>query len=187
MEIRVTGRHFEVNDEIRKYLENKIDKLNRYFSRIVEIHAILEKEKYRCTVEVTIKTNTGLIVAQHENQDMLLSIDYVINKLERQLKKLKERRRDLKRHPKETKYEETPASHTAKSFKIFTKVAEVNKVFPQEMTIDDAITELNSLDTYILPFLNSETKDINILIKRTDHTLSLTILKSNDKKNGNSI
>jgi len=177
MEIRVTSRHTEISDEIRKYLENKVKKLEKYFSRIVEIHAILDKEKYRCSVEVAIQTNTGKIVAQHENQDMLSSIDLVINKLERQLKKLKEKRRDLKRGGKEDKYLTTPEVLADQTVKQLPKISDVNKIFLEKMTIDDAVLKLNSIKRNLFVFLNSSTENINLLHKNQDGSISLTILE----------
>jgi len=178
MEIRVTSRHTEISDDIRKYLENKIKKLERYFGRIVEIHAILDKEKYRCSVEVAIQTNTGKIVAQHENQDMFASIDLVIDKLERQLKRLKEKRRDLKRLPKEDKYSITTDKGSEQPIKSLPKIVDVNKIFLKKMTVDDAVLKFNEQKQNIFAFLNSTTDNIDLLYKNPDGSISLTILET---------
>src|SRR4030065_2305568 len=91
MNIIVTGRHLEVTPALKKYAEEKIKKFNRYLSHISEAIITLSVEKYRHKVEVLLKVNGVLIQAEGITGEMYSSIDEVVEKLERQVKKHKEK------------------------------------------------------------------------------------------------
>src|SRR3989304_8318915 len=91
MNIIVTGRHLEVTPALKKYAEEKIKKFNRYLSNISEAIVTLSIEKYRHKVEVLLKVNGVLIQAEGITGEIYSSIDEVVEKLERQVKRYKEK------------------------------------------------------------------------------------------------
>ena len=97
MQIRVTGRHVQVTQEVRDYLEEKAGKLPRFYDRIHGIEAILDHESDQFSAEVVVHADgKQTFVARGTGPDTFVLIDQVIEKLERQLTKHKERRRDHK-------------------------------------------------------------------------------------------
>ena len=95
MQINLTGRHVEVTDALREYVNNKFAKLERHFDHINNVHVILDIEKLSQIAEATLHVNGGELFATSEHQDMYGAIDGLIDKLDRQVIKHKEK---LARH-----------------------------------------------------------------------------------------
>ena len=119
MKIIIKGRHIEITDALRNYLEKKLNKIENRFDNILEITAALRIEKKRPIVEITLHANKALIRVEEETEDMYASIDKVIDKLDRKIKKYKE------------KYLAKPHVTTGK------KEALENKSNIEEKTLDD--------------------------------------------------
>ncbi len=91
MQINVTGRHVDITDSLKSYVENKFQRLERHFEHINNTHVILSVEKERQKAEATVHVNRGNLFADNEQEDMYAAIDGLIDKLDRQLKKHKEK------------------------------------------------------------------------------------------------
>jgi len=91
MQINVTGRHVVITDSLKSYVENKFERLERHFEHINNTHVILSVEKERQKAEATVQVNRGNLFADNEQEDMYAAIDGLIDKLDRQLKKHKEK------------------------------------------------------------------------------------------------
>ncbi len=97
MQIRVTGRHVEVNDEIRDYVDAKANKLPRFYDRIHEIEVVLGRESEQFTAEIIVRVDQKhTFVARETGPDTFVLVDLVVDKLERQLVRHKEKRRNHK-------------------------------------------------------------------------------------------
>lgn len=97
MQIDVTGRHVDITDSLKDYVENKFQRLERHFEHINNTHVILSVEKERQKAEATVHVNRGNLFADDEQEDMYAAIDGLIDKLDRQLKKHKEKLTDHRR------------------------------------------------------------------------------------------
>ena len=91
MQIIIDGHGVGVTDSIRDYVESKITRIERHFDQVVDIHVVLGVEKQRQIVEATIHLAGNNIHAHSENDDMYAAIDLLIDKLDRQVKKHKEK------------------------------------------------------------------------------------------------
>ena len=94
MQISVTGQHLDITDSLRDYVTSKLERLERHSDKITNVHVVLTVEKLRQMVEATVHTNGANIFANAENEDMYAAIDALVDKLDRQLKKHKEKRSD---------------------------------------------------------------------------------------------
>jgi len=94
MQINITGHHMEVTPALRSYIENKLGRVERHFDNLINIHVILSVEKDRQIAEATINVNRGKVFADSEHEDMYAAIDNLIDKLDRQIKKHKEKLSD---------------------------------------------------------------------------------------------
>lgn len=94
MQINITGHHMEVTPALRSYIENKLERVERHFDNLINIHVILSVEKDRQIAEATINVNRGKVFADSEHEDMYAAIDSLIDKLDRQIKKHKEKLSD---------------------------------------------------------------------------------------------
>ncbi|MEM6998280.1 MAG: ribosome hibernation promoting factor [Pseudomonadota bacterium] len=91
MQLDVTGRHVDVTESLKAYVETKFQRLERHFEHINNTHVILSVEKDRQKAEATVHVNRGNLFADEEKEDMYAAIDGLIDKLDRQLKKHKEK------------------------------------------------------------------------------------------------
>jgi len=95
----VTGRHIEVTDAMKEYAEKKSEKLIRYFDRIDEIELVADHEAVKVRVEMMVHTDhRDTFVGRVDADDYYEAVDLVIDKLERQVTKHKEKLRNRK-HP----------------------------------------------------------------------------------------
>ena len=91
MQLSVTGQQIDVTDSLRDYVSSKIDKIGRHFDLVSDIHCILKVEKLRHTAEATVSVNGGKIFADSTEEDMYAAIDGLVYKLDRQVRKHKEK------------------------------------------------------------------------------------------------
>ncbi len=98
MQVKITGRHVSVTEGMKAYAREKTEKLVRFFDRIQEVRVVLDMEGERYTAEAIADVELADdLVARETGQDIYAAIDAVSDKLERQLRKFKER---LKEHHK---------------------------------------------------------------------------------------
>ena len=91
MQLDVTGHHVEVTPALRQYVTNKLDKIARHFDLVTDAHCILTVEKLRHKAEATVSVNGGKIYADATEEDMYAAIDGLVDKLDRQVRKYKEK------------------------------------------------------------------------------------------------
>ncbi len=91
MQINLTGHHMDITPAIRAFVQEKLERIERHFDHITNIHVILTVEKDRQKAEATIHVNKGNIFAEASNDNMYTSIDMLIDKLDRQVIKHKEK------------------------------------------------------------------------------------------------
>ncbi|HHT0592954.1 TPA: ribosome hibernation promoting factor [Legionella anisa] len=91
MQINITGHHIDVTPALRAFTEEKFDKLERHFDQIKSINVVLNVEKLRQIAEATVHVTKGELHASSEAEDLYAAIDTLIDKLERQLTKHKEK------------------------------------------------------------------------------------------------
>ncbi len=91
MQINITGHHVELTDALNEYVHSKFDKLERHFDNITNAQVVLSVEKQRQVAEADIHIAGGQLVATHEHDDMYAAIDGLVDKLDRQIIKHKEK------------------------------------------------------------------------------------------------
>ena len=94
MKINLTGHHVELTDPLREYVNNKMDRLERHFDHVTDTHVVLSVEKLRHKAEATMHISGGKIFADAEQENMYAAIDSLVDKLDRQVKKHKEKMTD---------------------------------------------------------------------------------------------
>ena len=95
MQLNLTGHHVEITDSMRNYVEEKLARLTRHFDHVTNVHVILSIEKLEQKAEATLHLAGNDIFAEAVNEDMYAAIDSLVDKLDRQVIKHKEK---LKSH-----------------------------------------------------------------------------------------
>ena len=91
MQIDLTGHHIELTDPLRNYVSEKFERLERHFDNVTDVHVILSVEKLRHKAEATMQLSGGKLFADSTEADMYAAIDGLTDKLDRQIKKHKEK------------------------------------------------------------------------------------------------
>jgi putative sigma-54 modulation protein len=94
MDVTVAGHHVDVTDALREYVETKLARLERHSDQMTDIHCILTVEKLEHRAEATIHLNGGTIHADSVEENMYAAVDTLVDKLDRQVKKHKEKLND---------------------------------------------------------------------------------------------
>jgi len=91
MQVSVTGHHVDVTDSLRNHVEEKISKLKRHFDNVTDVHVILTVEKLEQKAEATVQVSGAKLFAEDTKEDMYQAIDSMVDKLDRQIIKHKEK------------------------------------------------------------------------------------------------
>jgi putative sigma-54 modulation protein len=94
MQLNVTGHHVEVTPSLRGYVAKKLERIGRHFDQVLDVHCVLTVEKLRQKAEATLHVSGSAIHADATEEDMYAAIDLLVDKLDRCIKKHKEKRRD---------------------------------------------------------------------------------------------
>ena len=94
MQLNVTGHHVEVTPSLRGYVAKKLERIGRHFDQGLDVHCVLTVEKLRQKAEATLHVSGSAIHADATEEDMYAAIDLLVDKLDRCIKKHKEKRRD---------------------------------------------------------------------------------------------
>lgn len=169
MNIIINGKHLEVTPAIKKYSEDKIRKFERYLSDISEAVITLSVEKYRHKAEVLLKVNGMLIQAEGVTGEIYSSIDEVSDKLERQVKKYKEKLvSHRKNSSKSPEIPLQPVSQAEGGLIIKNKRFDLKPMSPEEASM-----QMEMLDKDFFVFINDMSNDINVIYRRRDGNFGL--------------
>lgn len=91
MQLNLTGHHIEITDSLRQYVNEKMERVERHFDKVTNTHVILTVENVRHKAEATVNMSGNNIFAESTENDMYAAIDGLIDKLDRQVKKHKEK------------------------------------------------------------------------------------------------
>ncbi|MDE0282093.1 MAG: ribosome-associated translation inhibitor RaiA [Gammaproteobacteria bacterium] len=94
MQISISGHHVDITDSMHHYVSGKVEKIVRHFDHVTNTNVILQVEKKRHMAEATINTKGAMIHASSTCNDMYAAIDSMVNKLDRQVLKHKEKLTD---------------------------------------------------------------------------------------------
>lgn len=94
MQVNISGDQLDVTEAMRNYVEEKFSRLERHFDRITNVQVIMSVEKLQQKVDATLQIAGGEVNASAEHEDMYAAIDLLVDKLDRQLIKAKEKRLD---------------------------------------------------------------------------------------------
>ena len=170
--ISITGRHFDVPPALRDYAVNKLGRLQKYFERIMEAHVIVSKENLQQIAEVNISANGFSISGKGKTPDIFASVDQVVDKLERQLKKHREKQHERKRMASKSKRREKeiilPFTEEFSDRDDEVEIVKVERVGQKPMSPDEALMQIEIIQKPFLAFINSMTEELNVIYRRTD-------------------
>lgn len=170
MQFTIKGKNIEVTEGLRSAVEEKLGKLDKYFSSETEAIVTLSVEKERQKIEVTIPVKGNIIRSEEVSNDMYVSIDLVQEIIERQLKKYKNKIVDSKQSAHgfsemyaEYEYDEEPEIKILRSKRFGVK----------PMDPEEACIQMELLGHSFYVFSNCDTDEVNVVYKRKNGTYGL--------------
>jgi putative sigma-54 modulation protein len=173
MKVTVTFRNTEGENWQKEYVEERLGKLKKYIDNPVEARVILSVEKFRNTAEINLMSNGLNINSREIEKDMHQAIDNVIEKIERQLKKHKERIRDFKNNQSRSDMSDREAAGEEGEELPAAKVVETRKVVLKPMSIEDAIMEIETTKNRFVIYRDSSSETVNVIYRRDDGRFTL--------------
>lgn len=185
MNVTVTGRHMEMTDALKVYIQSGLEKVASHFDKTFDADVVLDVEKHRHIAEVNLLTNGVRIHSKEASNDMYASVDAAIAKLEKQIRKFKDRiNRHQPRKAREARdyhhaivsgldgYEDNGGGHEEEAASH--RVVMREKLPMKPMSVDEAMMQLELVeDQPFLVFSNADTSEVNVLYSRDDGTFGL--------------
>ena len=170
MKFIILGKNIDVTEGLRMAVEDKIGKLEKYFTPETEVHVTLSVEKERQKIEVTIPVKGNIIRSEQVSNDMYVSIDLVEDIIERQLKKYKNKLTNQKQAANFFKQDYIEKDYMdEEEIKIIrTKKFDIKPMYPE-----DACIQMELLGHNFFVFCNAETDQVNVVYKRKGGTYGL--------------
>lgn len=156
----------DLTKNLKEYAEEKIGRFKKYLNNISEANVTLSVEKYRHKAEVLLKVNGSFIQAESITGEMYSSIDEVVEKLARQVRKHKDK--TLTQRKNKNKTSELPATKETIPSIIKNKSYDI-----KPMSIEEAAMQMDLMGREFFVFTNASSGNINVLYKRTDGNFGL--------------
>lgn len=171
MRIKITGKNIELTEGLKSAVENRLSKLEKYFTPDTDAYVTLSVEKERQKVEVTIPMKGNYIRSEQVSNDMYVSIDLVEEVIERQLKKYRNKLVTKQQNAGALFKQEflDGAAEEDEEIKIIrSKKFDMKPMYPEDACVQ---MELLGHDFYV--FVNAETEEVNVVYKRKGNTYGL--------------
>jgi len=171
MRYTITGRNIEVSQGLRKTIQDKLGKLECFFTPETEVIVTLSVQKEMQKIEVTIPVKGSIIRAEESSTDMYVSIDLVEEVIERQIRRYRKKLIDKKQSAQSFSQlflEEGEENDNEEIQIVKTKRFGMKPMFPE-----DACVEMELLGHNFYMFQNAETDQVNVVYKRNGNTYGL--------------
>ncbi len=179
MQLAVTFRHMEPSEALKGYVQERTGRLVKYIDKPLEAQVTLTVNKFRQIVDVVINANGIRIAGQESHDDMYAAVDLVMEKIERQVKKYREKIRRHKPAPgKELMWRRD--TYEIESFEDDREpvVVHTDNYFVKPMSIDEAAMQMELSHQDFLVFNNASTQMVNVLYRRKDGNYGLIVPQS---------
>ncbi len=180
MQMNITFRHLDPIDSLKNYAQEKVERVNKYLEKASDAHVVLSLDRHLHQADITIHSGTYLLRGKEKSEDMYASIDLAMDKIERQLKRYKEKLKS--HHGKERVHHrqdliaqmrvkhavvemEQPEVNTPDAL---ATVIKKNEFLLRPMSLEEAIMQLDLMNNEFYVFTNSTTMEMNVIYRRKD-------------------
>jgi putative sigma-54 modulation protein len=170
MQTSVTFKNIDSSDHLRSYVMEKLDRFDRLLDNPAEANVVLKVEKFRHIAEISVSGDRMKINGKEETEDMYSAIDMVLDKLEKQIKKGKEKVRERRSR---ARAKAKMAGIGAALDEDFAQEVKITHIEYKPMDVDEAILQMGLTTENFLVFTNARTDQINVLYRRNDGDLGL--------------
>ncbi|MFT3838399.1 MAG: ribosome-associated translation inhibitor RaiA [Myxococcaceae bacterium] len=197
MQLNITFRHFDPIDSLKNYAREKVDRAEKYLDKAGEAHVVLSLERHLHHADITIHSGAFVLRGREKSEDMYASIDLAMDKIERQLRRYKER---LKHHHGRERVHHRQAlvnggvkvrhdvvevatpeteSHPDKAQP---RIVRSTELLIKPLGVEEAVMQMDLLNNDFLVFTNNATHELNVVYRRKDGHYGL--IEASMVKNG---
>ena len=171
MDISVKGKNFDITDSLRNHAKQKLSKTARFSDSVMTAEVTLATERNWHVAKITLNCKGSDLHAEEKSTDMYNSIDRVVEKLERELKKQREKETNHRASRSATpageeSVEKEPEAKKKDQDHFGARIESVQRFTPQSMTVDEAIKEMESSGEDFLGFLNEDTGKFQLIHRK---------------------
>lgn len=172
MQTSVTFKNLDPSENLKSYAIEKLDRLDKYLDNPAEASVVLTVEKFRHIAEINILGDRLNLIGKDETNDMYSAIDMAIDKLEKQIKKnkqkIRERRSGTKARTKDVLAEKVVALEDDPAGQI-----KIKNIEYKPMDVEEAVLQMNLVTDNFMVFTNARTDKVNVLYRRKDGNYGL--------------
>jgi putative sigma-54 modulation protein len=175
MQFNITFRNLDATDALKAYARDRVERVNKYVDRPTEAHVVLSLERYLHHADIGIHTGRYFLRGREKSPDMYASIDLAMDKIERQLKRYKEK---MKAHKGGVHHNAEPEAHIRHQvIQVLTegaaeeatsRVIKSSEFVAKPMIVEEAVMQMDLMNNDFLVFANTTTGEINVIYRRKD-------------------
>jgi putative sigma-54 modulation protein len=172
MQTSVTFKNLDPSDTIKAYVCDKLDRFDKYLYSSAEANVVLSVEKFRHIAEVNINGDRMIFIGKEETDDMYSAIDMVLDKIEKQIKRGKQKfreRRPGNKLKKKGVFSEPPLVPDDDR----AQQIHIKNIDYKPMDIEEAIMQMDLIDDNFLVFTNAKSERVNVIYRRKDGNYGL--------------
>ncbi len=177
MQTNITFRNLNATESIKSYAREKVDRVNKYLDKASEAHVVLALERHLHHADITIHAGTFFLRGREKSEDMYASIDLAMDKIERQLKRYKEKLKSHRALPhhgeaaQKIRHDvvslEQPEQHRA------AEIIRTDEFHAKPMSVEEAVMQMDLMNNDFLVFMNATSREINVVYRRKDGNYGL--------------
>ena len=173
MNIKITGKNIDVTGAMKEYIEKRLERLEKFASENTEVNVVCSVEREEQIIEIQVSTGKDFLRVEERNADLYASVDLALDKAERQLRKEKEKRVEKSQGASmkaEFAPEMSPTVHESEDGITNTVYYEL-----KPLSVEDAKVKLAGTEDLFMPFVNSDTSEVNVIYKRSNGTYGIVV------------
>ena len=167
MQTSVTFKNLDPSEHLKTYVREKLDRFDRLLDNPAEASVVLSVEKFRHIAEISLAGDRLTIIGKEETNDMYSAIDMALDKLEKQIKKNKQKNRDRRIGDKSSIRDISDYGAGARDDERLPEIKVMNIEY-KPMDVDEAVMQMDLVSDNFLVFTNARTDRINVLYRRKD-------------------
>ena len=183
MQMNITFRHLDPIDSLKNYAREKVERVNKYLDKATDAHVVLSLDRHLHQADITIHSGSFVLRGKEKSEDMYASIDLAMDKIERQLKRYKEKLKghhgQERVHHRQELVENLKVRHAVvemgqpetEAANDITRVVKKNEFLARPMALQEAIMQMHLMNNEFYVFTNSTTMEMNVIYRRKDATI----------------
>ncbi|WP_294344476.1 ribosome-associated translation inhibitor RaiA [uncultured Clostridium sp.] len=172
MKIILVGKNVDVTEALKDSVEKKLSRLDKYFTKEYTANVTLKVQKSSHTIEVTIPMDRIVIRCEETTDDMYTSIDFVVDKLERQIRKQKTKlSRNM--YNESLRFAEIKESAITSEPEEDGKIVKTKKFAVKPMSAEEAVLQMELVGHNFFVYMNDKSNEVNVVYKRKDGNYGL--------------